>query len=88
MMNHVSKTRNYVSKTRNYVSKTRNYVSKKRNYALQMMNFALTMMIFAGAMKFQASRGDYVFVPYSPDFELTSFTVCVWLVFNGRILIC
>ena len=32
-----------------------------------------------GSLKFEAQRGDHVFVPYSPDFALSSFTVCAWV---------
>eukprot|EP01043_Picozoa_sp_COSAG02_P069752 COSAG02_NODE_12085_length_1600_cov_1.304464_1_plen_475_part_01 len=39
-----------------------------------------------GALKFMAARGDHVFVPYSPDFELSSFTVCAWVRLMDRTL--
>jgi uncharacterized protein (DUF427 family) len=39
-----------------------------------------------GALKFTAGAGDHVFVPHSPDFELSSFSVCAWVRLMERTL--
>jgi hypothetical protein len=37
-----------------------------------------------GALAFEAQRGDHISVPFSPVFELNSFTVCAWVRLSPR----